>query len=102
MKRVCPTHGYYTTQRCAGCSRDRERVRGSRAQRGYGPAHRAARRALAGELPEPCGYCHLLIQSDQPWVAAHAVDGHPEFGWFAAHPTCNQRAKRGGGVAPQN
>ena len=65
----------------------------SREARGYGQAHQAARALLAASLPAPCGYCELLIHPGERWVAAHVIDGKPEYGWKLAHPACNERAK---------
>lgn len=47
-------------------------------------------------LPAFCGYgCGTLLMPDDDWVAAHVVDGQPEYGYIAACPTCNERAKNG-------
>lgn len=62
-------------------------------QRGYGSPHQSVRLALAATLPAPCGYCGVVIGIGERWDAAHRVDGHPEYGLFVAHPSCNQRAK---------
>jgi len=44
-------------------------------QRGYGPEHQAARRALALTLPAPCAYgCGVTLRPGDDWVAAHVVD----------------------------
>ena len=94
MKRLCIRgHGYYTG-RCSGCERERDARRGSRQQRGYGNAHYKARAALAKTLPTYCGYdpSHW-ITADTPWVAAHVVDGQPEYGWMVSCVGCNERAK---------
>lgn len=95
----CPVHPGRCTRttprtRCVPCERYRDRERGTRQDRGYGPEHQAARRTLAGTLPYPCGYCGVVVQPDERWVAAHEVDGRPEFGWKVSHPICNERAKR--------
>ena len=39
--------------------------------RGYGTAHRKARRRLARSLPAPCAYCHILIRPGERFNAAH-------------------------------
>jgi len=57
---------------------------------------------LGASLPAPCGYCHRIISPAERWVAAHVVDGQPEYGYVVAHPACNERAKatpRGDGGA---
>lgn len=56
-----------------------------------------ARTELAALLPSECGYCGAMIAADAPWVAAHVVDGHPEYGYIHAHRACNERAKRRAG-----
>jgi hypothetical protein len=63
--------------------------------RGYGKEHREGRRALLYTLPQPCGYgCGTLLMPDGDWVAAHRVDGRPEYGWIASCRSCNEKAKR--------
>jgi hypothetical protein len=95
MKRDCIERcGRMTTgTRCRPCEAARERKRGTPSQRGYGAAHQAARKALAAQLPDLCGYCHKVIRLSDKWVAAHVVDGQPDMGWMVAHPDCNERAK---------
>jgi hypothetical protein len=85
---------------CLGCGRiiplpgpNRcPRCKPTTTQRGYGAEHQRVRRELATTLPAECGYCGHLIFVGQPWVAAHVVDGHPEFGYAVAHPICNAKA----------
>ena len=62
-------------------------------ERGYGQAHRNARKRLARQLPAPCGVCGETIWPDEPWHCSHLVDGDPSAGWVAAHPVCNQSMK---------
>ena len=65
-------------------------------QRGYDAAHTAARSRLALTLPAPCAFgCGRTLRLDEPWVAAHVLDGAPGAGWVAACPPCNERAKHG-------
>ncbi len=98
MMRVCdsghPPRRVESGSPCRACaslrSRAREATRPSRRDRGYDAAHDAARRALAAS-GDPCAYCGQPIAGR--FDAAHAVDGHPEFGWMRAHPECNQRAR---------
>lgn len=79
----CPTH-----------RRAHQRRRPTATQRGYGPAHRAARAELRDTLPALCGYgCGRLLMPDGDWVAAHRIDGDPSAGWLASCRTCNERAK---------
>lgn len=92
MYRSCPTHGLYQTHRCMPCERDRARRRGTSTSQGYDAAHRKARAAIKLNLPLPCGYCGAEV--GEPFVAAHVVDGAPQYGWMAAHASCNERAKR--------
>ena len=77
--------------RCSEHERARGKRRGSTTQRGYGGEHQKARAALAGKYLV-CGYCGVGIAGS--WVAAHVVDGDPTQGWMAAHPMCNERAKK--------
>lgn len=80
----CPTHRK---------AWDRGR-RPTATRRGYDRDHRAARAALRDGLPGLCGYgCGTLLFPDGDWVAAHRVDGQPEFGWLASCRRCNERAK---------
>lgn len=80
----CPTHRK---------AWDRGR-RPTATRRGYDRDHRAARAALRDGLPGLCGYgCGTLLFPDGDWVAAHRVDGQPEFGWLASCRSCNERAK---------
>lgn len=67
----------------------------SREKRGYGTAHREARRRLAEQLPAPCGYgCGTTI-TEATFVAAHVIDGNPTAGWIASCRSCNQRMAAG-------
>ena len=88
MKRPCLTCGTPTTG--TYCPTHRKTT----TQRGYGTAHRQARTQLARTLPALCGYgCGRLLTAESRWVAAHRVDSHPEYGYLAACPSCNERAK---------
>lgn len=74
--------------------RERQRVRQDRRARGYDAAHDRARATLARTLPQPCGYgCGVTLYPTGPWVAAHVVDGHAEYGWLVACRSCNEQAK---------
>jgi len=65
-------------------------------QRGYGPEHQAARRALALTLPMPCAYgCGTMLVHGDDWVAAHVVDGDPSSARVVSCRRCNERAKGG-------
>lgn len=96
----CSARFQGTGLRCPPCAakleRHRDAARGSRQARGYDSAHDQARVSLRASLPAPCGYCGRLVVADGRWVAAHVVDGKPEYGWMAAHHDCNERAKRRG------
>lgn len=83
----CPGYAVHRG-RCA-------RHRRSTTQRGYGIRHQRSRHELAATLPAPCGYCGRWLTSADRWVAAHVVDGRPEYGYVVACPGCNERAKRG-------
>jgi hypothetical protein len=91
MKRRCLDCGQLTDRsRCPPC----RRVEQARRRANYGPHHRAARRALATGLPARCGYgCGALLTPGSGWVAAHRVDGHPDYGWLASCASCNEKAK---------
>jgi hypothetical protein len=39
-----------------------------------------------------------VLTPDGDWVAAHLIDGDAAAGYVVACPTCNERAKGGGGV----
>ena len=63
--------------------------------RGYGADHQRARARLALTLPAACAYgCGRTLHTHSDWVAAHVVDGHPEYGWQVACAPCNQLAKQ--------
>jgi hypothetical protein len=99
VKRPCGDCSQPTNNtRCAACTRthnqQREHQRGNATARGYGTTHRHARQQMAATLPAPCGYCGHTIWPDQRWDLAHVIDGDPTAGYIAAHPICNQRAKR--------
>lgn len=98
MNRPCLDCGAlvpYPATRCPVHRSARWAHRGTTASRGYGAAHQAARRTLASMLPGPCGYgCGTTLYPGDDWVAAHAVDGQPEFGWLASCRSCNERAKQ--------
>ncbi len=89
--------------RCPACARVREASRPGREARGYGREHAAARRALVALCGErgavPCAYgCGTLVTAETV-VAAHVIDGQPDYGWMASCAACNQAAKgsaRGG------
>jgi len=77
--------------------RECERRRPSRQARGYDAAHQQARALLLTTLPTPCGYgCGIILRSPSDMVAAHVVDGQPDYGWIAACRSRNERAKRRG------
>ncbi len=94
MKRPCLDCGVLTTgSRCPQHRAQQERQRGTTTQRGYGSQHQTERQRLEATLPQPCGYCGVLIIAGDRWDAAHVEDGRPELGLMVAHPQCNQRAK---------
>ena len=75
--------------------RENQRTRPSAHARGYNTEHRNARNELKRTLPAYCGYeCGTLLTPHSDWVAAHAVDGAPQFGWVASCRSCNERNKR--------
>jgi hypothetical protein len=103
MYRPCIEQGcprLTTGTRCDEHRKAKDRARGTRQARGYGADHQHARAELATLLPARCGggvgapYCGRWITPDDRWVAAHRVDGAPEYGYVHAHPECNERAKR--------
>ena len=71
----------------------RRRSRGSTAQRGYGAAHQAKRRALAPSVASgsmKCSRCGELIQPDEPWDLDHADS---RLGYLGpSHSRCNRAA----------
>lgn len=88
----CPT--LTNGSRCLTHTRTKDRARGSRQARGYDAAHEAERRALLALLPCPCGYgCGRTLTTPNELVAAHRIDGHPEYGYLPACTRCNQRAR---------
>ena len=97
MLRPCLDCGRLTRERtrCSTCRKAADKLRGTATQRGYGAAHRAARMELKARLPDECGYgCGTWLEPEGDWVAAHVVDGAPEYGYLASCRTCNERAKR--------
>lgn len=69
-------------------------------ERGYGAAHKKARRELAAQMPMKCQGSHcggvMLENVPRGFVAAHNEDGNPEAGYHASCRTCNERSKRRG------
>lgn len=64
--RLCTTH-----------SREADKARGSREQRGYGQAHRTARQALAPQVATgtvKCARCGEYIQPGAAWHLDHSDD----------------------------
>ena len=97
MRRCDNGHGPLLVRsgvRCPACAKRREATRATPSQRGYGTAHQRARAALRAMLPTECGYgCGVTLYPNGDWVAAHVVDGQPEYGYLASCRTCNERAK---------
>lgn len=92
-RRPCLTCGRPTTgTRCPTCGTSPGR-NPARRNANYGHRHRTERARIAATLPAPCWYCEALVHPDQPWVAAHVVDGEPDSPRVPAHPACNERAK---------
>jgi hypothetical protein len=94
--RPCLECGTPTTTgpRCPTHTRQRDAARGTRQTRGYGPEHQRARTELIALLPTMCGYgCGTLLVTPQQLIAAHRVDGHPQYGWLPSCRSCNEQAK---------
>lgn len=92
IERGCPE--YTPRTRCPAHERARDARRGSTAQRGYGAAHQHERAKLRALLPDWCGGgCGAWLTPDGPWVAAHNLDGHPEYGYHPSCLSCNQRTR---------
>lgn len=77
--RVCTEDGcpeLVTKGRCADHARERERQRGSAAQRGYDARHKRIRARLLRDLipGAPCPRCNQPMWHDQPLDAGHSVD----------------------------
>jgi hypothetical protein len=99
MRRPCLDCGKIVNgTRCATCAtahfRRLEQGRPSSTARGYGVDHRRARAELVKQLPVPCHGCGQILATAKDMVAAHRVDGHPEFGWLASCRSCNERMKQ--------
>lgn len=89
MRRPCLVCGTPTPgARCPAHARPT-----SRETRGYGTAHREARRRLGESMPAPCGYGCGTILTAATFVAAHVIDGDPSAGWIASCRSCNERMK---------
>lgn len=98
MTRVCDSgHAPVRVRsgdRCRECSRARSARRGSPTRQGYGMDHKRARLGLLETLPVPCAYgCGRVLSLPSEMVAAHVVDGRPEYGWQASCRRCNELAK---------
>lgn len=78
---------------CVNCRLNRERRRGSAAQRGYGTDHRLRRAATLARLVDgtPCPRCDLPMSRDQTLDLDHTDDRTGYLG--LSHSWCN-RAKR--------
>lgn len=78
MLRLCfRGHGYYSTQRCTRCEKERDVRRGTSTQRGYDAPYRQRRRAAIDAEPwchtEPaCPYSDSGT-SDNPLTADHVL-----------------------------
>ena len=71
----------------------RRRSRGSTADRGYGAAHQARRRALAPSVASgsmKCARCGEFIRPDEPWDLDH--DASRSFYLGPSHSRCNRAA----------
>jgi 5-methylcytosine-specific restriction endonuclease McrA len=94
-----PCPNLSTTTRCPAHERERERLRGTPAQRGYGPAYQRARRQLLASATR-CHWCGLPARVNDPLTADHLVPlahgGGIEGNLVAAHRSCN--GARGGGT----
>lgn len=86
----CPSLA--TRLRCPAHERERERRRGTTAQRGYGAAYQRARRALLATATV-CAWCGLPARPGDPLTADHLVPlaqgGGIEGNLVAAHRSCN-------------
>ena len=73
----------------------RRRFRGSTAERGYGAAHQARRRALAPSVASgatKCSRCGEIIRPDEPWDLDH--DNSRRFYLGPSHSRCNRAAAK--------
>ena len=67
------------------------RSRPSASARGYDAARRKARRQLARNLPQYCGYrCGTMLTADGDWVAVPVVEGDPTSGWLLSCRSCSE------------
>ena len=80
---------------CEGCSRQRERMRGSRQARGYGAQHDAVRAAREDAYGQRCHLCGERMWPHQELEPDHTEDRTGYRGW--THAACNHRdgAQRG-------
>lgn len=70
----CPVAVPHGTSRCPDHTRERDRARGSRQQRGYGRDYDRTRRRwapLVGTGTVPCTRCHAPIPPGTPWDLGH-------------------------------
>lgn len=99
--RVCGEPGCPEIQaapRCPDHTREVERTRGTRQQRGYDAQHDRLRRQWKPKVERVTVHCHAkvcvmparLILPGQPWDLGHTDD---RSGWTGPeHATCNRRA----------
>lgn len=98
--RVCAEPGcpeITSTTRCAAHTRETDRQRGSRQQRGYGAEHqRAGDAAIAGATR--CGTCGQPFTPENPVTRGHVKDvragGSPSDGYIAQCRRCNYGWRR--------
>lgn len=95
-KRVCCEPGCPTltdTTRCTEHTRQRDKARGTRQQRGYDAEHdreRAKWKAILDRRPWPCGRCPEQIMPGQLWHLDHTDDRAGYIG--PSHDHCNLSA----------
>lgn len=99
----CPTLISGAT-RCIEHARQRDKARGTKAERGYGPEHlveRAKWVRIINETGWPCGRCEGHIQPGQPFHLDHSDDRTGYIG--PSHPHCNMSAagRASHGLAPK-
>lgn len=94
-KRVCSTPGcptLVTSGRCAPCSSEYERARGTRQERGYDAAYDRAHRAYQRRMD--AGEVFLCWRCPELGRAAHLVDPRPGR-WHLGHDNRDRTIIRG-------
>lgn len=99
MEPGCPTLTKAT--RCAAHTRERDKARGTRQERGYGATHarlRAEWAPLVATGHVKCARCREPIAGDAAWDLDHTADRAGYLG--PSHASCNRAARRFGSSHP--